>query len=170
MQDAFDQGLLQITELSEGGSVPQLMAINRGKSRILIISGEQITGGRQDQVVNTTILLAPESKTVIPVSFTEHGRWRYTAREFHSADFVMSSNIRKKKMRSVSESLKQRATFDSDQTQIWDEVRDLNTKAGAQSATGAMKGGFDDKRPNIDTLLNAFSSQPHQRGLPQSPL
>ena len=165
MQEALDLGVLQITELSQGGSVPQLMAVNKGKSRILIVDGEQLIGAKQDRVVNTTILLAPESKTVIPVSCTEHGRWNYSSREFQSTDYAMSSDIRKKKMRSVSESLKHKSTFESNQGEIWDEVANLNKKAGAQSSTGSMKDGFDAKKKDVEELINAFSIQPHQRGV-----
>lgn len=165
MQEAMDRGILQITEINGGGSVPQLMAVNTGKLGILIIDGEQILGGRQDRTINTTIMLAPESKTVIPVSCTEHGRWRETSREFYSADHVTPHDLHTKKMRSVSESLKQKSSYESDQREVWDEVAHLNVRAGAQSATGAMGDSFTEKKQDIDTLLRAFSPQPHQRGL-----
>ena len=165
MGEAIDREILQITEISEGGSVPQLMAVNTGKSGVLIIDGEYILGGRQDRVINTTIMLAPESKTTIPVSCIEHGRWRETSREFHAADCAMSQDIRKKKMRSVSESLKQKSSYESDQREVWNEVAGLNQRAGAQSATGAMKDGFDAKKQDVEGFTRAFPIQPHQRGL-----
>jgi hypothetical protein len=165
LQDALDSGVLKITELSEIGSVPQLLAINKGKIGILIIGGEQLVGAKQDRVANTTILLALESKTVIPVSCTENGRWSYTSREFRSSDFVMSSDSRKKKMRSVSESLKHKSSYDSDQGEVWEDIASLNRKAGAQSSTGAMKDGFEAKKMDINDLIGAFPIQPHQRGI-----
>jgi hypothetical protein len=165
MQEAMDLGVLQITELNEGGSVPQLFAVNKGKIGILIIDGEQLVGAKQDRVVNTTILLTPESKTVIPVSCTEHGRWNYTAQEFRSTDYVMSPDIRKKKMRSVSESLKEKSSCESNQGGVWEEVANLNKKAGAQSSTGAIGDGFNAKKRDIEDLLIAFPIQPHQRGI-----
>jgi len=82
-----DLGVLHITEISEAGDVPELMAVNNGKGAILMIDGELLVGAKQDRVVNTTILLPPESKTVIPVSCTEHGRWNYTSREFQSTTY-----------------------------------------------------------------------------------
>jgi hypothetical protein len=165
MAEAMDHGVLQITEVSEAGSVPELMAENKGTAPILIIDGEALVGSKQDRVANTTMLLAPESKTAIPVSCTEQGRWRYTSHEFSSADFHMSSESRRRKMRSVSESLKQNGSFASDQGGVWDSCASLNRKTGARSASGAMRDSFDAKRQEIGDLVCAFPIQPHQRGV-----
>jgi hypothetical protein len=165
MQEAMDFGVLTITEVSEAGSVPQLMAVNSGKKAILLIDGEQLVGAKQDRVLNTTVMLAPESKTVIPVSCTEHGRWWYSSREFRSADYVMSSSSRRRKMRSVSDSLKRKDSYEGDQRGVWDEIANLNRKSGARSPTGAMKDSFAEKNHDVEKLVYAFPLQPHQRGI-----
>jgi hypothetical protein len=165
MQEAMDLGVLTITELHEAGSVPQLMAVNTGKKAILLIDGEQLVGAKQDRVLNTTVMLAPDSKTVIPVSCTEHGRWWYSSREFRSTDYVMSSSSRRRKMRSVMDSLKRKDSFEGDQRGVWDEVEHLNRSSGARSPTGAMKDSFAEKNHDVEVLVNAFPIQLHQRGI-----
>jgi hypothetical protein len=165
LQEAMDLGVLTITELHEAGSVPQLMAVNTGKKAILLIDGEQLVGAKQDRVLNTTVMLAPESKTVIPVSCTEYGRWWYSSREFRSTDYVMSSNSRRRKMRSVSDSLKRKDSYEGDQRGVWDEIANLNRKSGARSPTGAMKDSFAEMNHDVEPLISAFPIQPHQRGI-----
>jgi hypothetical protein len=66
--EALAAGTLTITEISEGGSVPELAVINEGNLPVLLLDGEELAGAKQNRVVNTTILLKEHSKIVIPVS------------------------------------------------------------------------------------------------------
>ena len=43
-----------ITEVSEGGSVPELRVVNKGDARILVLDGEELRGAKQNRVLNTT--------------------------------------------------------------------------------------------------------------------
>jgi hypothetical protein len=70
LKEALALGVLTITEISEGGSVPNLKAINAGDMPILLLDGEELAGAKQNRVLNTTILLKEHSETVIPVSCT----------------------------------------------------------------------------------------------------
>ncbi len=62
---------LSITEISEGGSVPELKVNNKSDHKILLLDGEELVGAKQNRVLNTTILIAPNSETNIPVSCVE---------------------------------------------------------------------------------------------------
>lgn len=61
--------------------MPQLAVINDGPIAVLIIDGEELIGAKQNRVLNTTVLLKERSKTVIPVSCTEQGRWQWRSAE-----------------------------------------------------------------------------------------
>ena len=74
LREAFEAGFLQVSEVSESGSVPELVVRNTGKLPILILDGEELAGAKQNRVVNTSILVPPEAKIVVPVSCTESGR------------------------------------------------------------------------------------------------
>src|SRR5262245_32415074 len=79
LDEALEQGLARVTEVSEGGSVPELAFENDGARRVLLVDGEELVGARQNRVLNLSILVAPKSKVVIPVSCVEQGRWRYAS-------------------------------------------------------------------------------------------
>ena len=102
---ALEQQLLTVTEVSHGGSVPELAVINRADRPILLLDGEELIGAKQNRVLNTTILLKERSETVVPVSCTEHGRWSYKSAAFADSNVVMAHKVRARKSSSVSESL-----------------------------------------------------------------
>src|SRR5262245_55208960 len=71
---AIAAGSLTVTEISEGGSVPNLQVDNKGPRPVLFIDGEELQGAKQNRILNTTVLIAANSKTNIPVSCVEQGR------------------------------------------------------------------------------------------------
>ena len=75
--EAIAAGSVTVEEVSEGGSVPNLLVTNQGDSRVLFLEGEELRGAKQNRVLNTSVLVAAHSKTPIPVSCVEQGRWRY---------------------------------------------------------------------------------------------
>ena len=104
--EAIQAGSLTVEEVSEGGSVPYLLVTNKGDSRVLFLEGEELRGAKQNRVLNTSVLIAAHSKTPIPVSCVEQGRWRYRSRQFVSGDSHSSSKLRHYLKASVSDSLK----------------------------------------------------------------
>ena len=82
LDDALATGQFRITEVSESGSVPRLLAINDNSSPIFLLDGEELVGAKQNRVLNLSIMLAPKSTTEIPVSCVEAGRWRTESQAF----------------------------------------------------------------------------------------
>jgi len=165
LKEALDKRLLSVTEVSTGGRVPELMAINTADIPILLVDGEELSGAKQNRVLNTTILLKEHSETVIPVSCTEQGRWSYRSPEFSESGNILSKNIRWKKARKVHENLKTDCTFRSDQGEVWDDIAAMSHDAGVNSSTGAMNDVFHSKEEDLDEYLKAFPLVPGQRGL-----
>src|SRR5512137_2377418 len=64
--EALAQGAVQVTEVSKGGHVPELLLINRGDRPVLLIDGEELVGAKQNRVLNMTILAPAQSELVIP--------------------------------------------------------------------------------------------------------
>ena len=120
--EGIGSGALVVEEVSEGGSVPNLLVENKGNIRILFIEGEQLIGAKQNRILNTSVLIAAKSKTKIPVSCVEAGRWRYRSRHFSSSGSHSSSKMRHLLKASVTRSLKDAGNYGSDQGMVWKEV------------------------------------------------
>ena len=59
---------MRITEVSEGGSVPDLRVANLGDLPLLLLDGEQMVGAKQNRILNMTVLVAALRQVTIPVS------------------------------------------------------------------------------------------------------
>lgn len=55
--EALEQQFLSVTEVSHGGSLPELAVINRADRPVLLLDGEELIGAKQNRVLNTTMLL-----------------------------------------------------------------------------------------------------------------
>lgn len=103
LEEALAEGCMRITELSEGGSVPELRLFNDSPRAVLIVEGEELSGAKQNRVVNATFLVPGKTQLVIPVSCVEQGRWSYKGRTFHSGGKVMHASLRRAHQRAVGE-------------------------------------------------------------------
>jgi hypothetical protein len=164
LREAFDADVLRVTETSESGTVPELAVRNTGKFPVLILDGEELAGAKQNRVVNTSVLVPPETKIVVPVSCTEAGRWNYRSASFADSDLIMSSTIRAKKSRSVSENLNSSSSFRSNQGEVWSEIEREADACGVRSATGAMKDTYETHRERMKEQADKFSLVEGQAG------
>lgn len=165
LPEALETGKLVITEVNQHGSVPELKAVNLAPVPVLVVDGEAIDGAKQNRVLNASLLLKENSETVIPVSCTEGGRWRYQSPQFHDSQAVMAQKSRARKLSSVTSSLQTTRRYQSDQAGVWQEVAALHEKTGTTSPTGAMKDAFDARRQELDACLAACQPVAGQSGL-----
>jgi len=134
-EEALRAGLVEVTEVSEGGSVPNLLVRNDAERDVLILDGEQLVGAKQNRVVNTTVVVAARSSVEIPVSCVEQGRWHYSSRSFTSGHSHSSPSLRSLKHGSVTRGLRDTGSYASDQGGIWDEIRSKASRMAAHSPT-----------------------------------
>ena len=101
-----------------GGSVNQLVLINRSRRPLLLLAGELVSGGKQDRVIGKDrIVPAGGPPLPLDVFCVEHGRWT------GSAQFAAANTI-------VHPSVRESAAVDQAQTKVWDSVRNgTNLKA-----------------------------------------
>jgi len=57
LDEALSENLIEVVEVSEGGSVPELKVVNKAARMVLILDGEELVGAKQNRIVNTTILV-----------------------------------------------------------------------------------------------------------------
>lgn len=163
--EALASHCLTVTEVSQGGSVPELKVISQSDRPVLLLDGEELIGAKQNRALNTTILLREKAETKIPVSCVEQGLRSYASAEFAASDAVMSRKSRACKARSVAASLAADAQFTSDQGEVWHEVAALQHSAGVASATGAMQDVFRAHAAELEACITVFAPAVGQTGL-----
>ena len=115
LRQALAEGRAVITEVSEGGSVPELRVVNKGDARILVLDGEELRGAKQNRVLSTAILIDRQTTLVVPVSCTEQGRWAYASREFAESEILAERQVRFAMRRSSHASMLSGAGVHADQ-------------------------------------------------------
>lgn len=146
-EEAFAAGQLSITEV-EGGSVPEVAAVNGAEVPVLLLDGEHIEGAMQNRVLNSTALIAARHKTILPVACVEHGRWHYEAGDqFAPSDDIAYSRLRSKNAVSAAMSARTEGTRRVDQGEVWDDVAlKHHERLVDNSPTGAMRTTSADAR------------------------
>jgi hypothetical protein len=155
---------LTINEVSQSGSVPELMVTNRGNESILLIDGEELAGAKQNRVLNTSILLKELCDTKIPVSCTEQGRWSYTSKFFSDSGNIMAHKTRARKTSSVHLCLQSLGSYGSDQGEVWANISELQSKAGARSPTSAMSDVYKARAEDLRKCCESFTPVANQVG------
>jgi hypothetical protein len=148
--EAISKGTVTVEEVSEAGSVPDLSVENKGDLRVLFLEGEELIGAKQNRILNTSVLVAAHTKSKIPVSCVEAGRWRYKSRHFGSGGTHSPSMLRRLLKASVSKSVRARRGHRSDQGGVWKEVARQQEVLGAFSGTSAMSDTFQTHRKRLD--------------------
>lgn len=151
--EAEDAGWFALGEAAQP-TVPSLHAVNEGGMPVLLLAGELVTGGQQDRVLNTTVMVAAHAHTPIPVSCVERGRW--------------SGGTRSRRLGHAPPRLRARATSASakaadrraDQGEVWREVAGYLACHQQQSPTGALRAAAADAVP-----VAAFPLLEGQRGV-----
>ncbi len=103
--EALNKGTITVEEISEAGSVPDLAVDNMGDLRVLFLEGEELIGAKQNRILNTSVLIAAHTKSKIPVSCVEAGRWGYKSRHCGSGGTHSPSMLRRVLKASVSKSV-----------------------------------------------------------------
>lgn len=165
LDDALAAGHIEIREISEAGSVPELRVVNRAHQPVLIVDGEELVGAKQNRVVNLTILVPAHAELTIPVSCVEAGRWRVRSRAFSSSAHTQFASGRAKRMARVSHSMLHRGEFLSNQAEVWSDIAEKSARLGAASPTSAMEAIYEAHAQSLDRFVEACRPLEHQVGV-----
>ena len=165
LEEAIAAGVARVTEMSEGGSVPQLLFVNNSERPILILDGEELVGAKQNRVPNLTILAPPKRSIVIPVSCVEAGRWRHESKEFRVSSEAQYARGRAARTSQVSASLFSRKSRQSDQGAIWDDIQQKAARMCAASPTSAMNAMYEKAAAPLEQYMGAFHWVEGQAGV-----
>jgi hypothetical protein len=139
LDSALKKQLLEITEVSEGGSVPHLKVTNSSNWDVIIYDGEELIGAKQNRVINVTVVVGALTTIILPVTCVEQGRWSWKSRNFSSGKDFAYPSLRRAKFAQVSENMRAGTTLRADQGAVWQELSAKASRLGVCSSTGAMK-------------------------------
>ena len=157
----FTQSIIRPNDLvvireKESPTVPTLVVENKNGSPVVHFVGETLEGGRQQRVLNQTVVLPPFSETEIPVSCVEQGRW-HGSQQFGGIGRMSPSNVRRSANRGY-------------QQEVWNEVRYLLSSRSVDSDTQALADLYRDpetdaaRRSKIEKVAS-WGPLPGQTGI-----
>ncbi|MDX1606651.1 MAG: DUF6569 family protein [Candidatus Competibacterales bacterium] len=165
LDEALARETVTISEVSEGGSVPELHLDNAGPLAVLLVDGEELLGAKQNRIVNLTLLAPPGRGLKLPVSCVEQGRWAYDSPRFRAGRHTLHAGMRARKSRQVSAALRESGTRHADQGAIWDDIDELQScLLAAPSATRAMADVYAGRGAELDDYLRRVRALPGQTG------
>jgi hypothetical protein len=162
---AFGEKLIQVKELNDAGSVNMIYVMNNSDSFVFIMDGDILAGAKQNRVANTSMLLAPQSKSRIPVSCVEHGRWHSVSTGFSTTTYTAPASLRASKSDHVRGSLRQNRGFSSNQGEIWGRVEEYQSAHKVVSETSNLSDIFDRKEGEFEKFLGGFVPDPAANGM-----
>jgi hypothetical protein len=166
LDESLDAGLAEVTEISDGGSVPELHFHNKSDHDILLVDGEELVGAKQNRVLNLTLLVGAGQEVKIPVSCVEAGRWAWRSRRFSSGKRKLHAKARMEKMRGVSASMREsgeRARPDI-QSAVWRSVEEKMASFECRSATASLHDVYEATERDLAPVREKFTAQPDQVG------
>lgn len=116
-----------VTEVDEAGSVSNLFVSNSLDVNVLLYEGEELVGAKQNRILDRTLLIQAKSRTAIPVSCVERGRWSYRSKRFAPAPRAAHPDLRRTKREGGG------------QAQVWSNVAAKSARLDAWSPTDASE-------------------------------
>lgn len=162
---AIKENLVEVKQVSDGGSVNALIVLNKSGFFVFMMDGDILAGAKQNRVVNTSILLAPMSRTMIPVSCVEQGRWSRVSDRFSGTPYSAPASLRADKARRVTENLARKQGHASNQHEVWEGVEHYRMVACVDSPTFNLSDVFDHKAGELDGFIGHCEPDPNANGL-----
>jgi len=157
LEEALQQKALEVSEVSEGGQVPTLKVINKSARMVFLMAGEELVGGKQNRVLNASMMVAAAGEMPVPVTCVEVGRWGYHSRRFSSGTISSHYNLRRMMSRQVSGSYRVAGTPQSEQGAVWGEVARKMHTMGSSSSSGALHDIYKDLDRKLEEVLKSLS-------------
>jgi hypothetical protein len=166
MDEALESKTLEITEVNAAGEVPTLKVINRAERMLFLMAGEQIIGAKQNRVLNASLMVAPKSELLVPVSCVEAHRWHA-----HSGSLKFSSNqtsshgmLRKMMSGHVAEAYRREGSPSTEQVEVWQEVSRKLSAMSSVSPSAALSQAYEDHQGRLAEILARFQVPPGCQG------
>lgn len=157
-----------ILEVRETDVVANLKFINKSKdTKILIIEGEIVKGGRQNRVINVTMIIDESSESVVPTSCVEQHRWHYEngGTAFNMDAYVtptLYGNLSKSTSSNMSSSSRSshgsNILYNSNQSSLWGAADTFLCAAATHSDSGDFTKAYEVNEEKINDYWNKLKS------------
>ena len=165
LTQAIEKNQLEIKEVSQAADVNNLAVFNLSKDYVFLMDGDILEGAKQNRVVNTSVLLAPNSKMILPVSCVEQGRWNFVSDKFKEANYTAPMKMRANKAKRVRESLDNARGHESDQGEVWEGVSGYSMSFNVDSRTSNLSDIYNNKAEDFDKFISAFKIDGASNGI-----
>ncbi len=133
LDNAMAKGWLKVREAGSG-EVNFVEVMNSGSSMVFMMTGEIVSGAKQDRMLKEDVLLPAKSAWIrVPVYCVEHGRWTSTTHEFKSGGLIVPNAVR------------ERAKVTEDQGEVWDKIAETQEELGIAASTGTVRANYEDE-------------------------
>ncbi len=116
----------------EDAEVPTVRFTNGGGLPVLVPAGSTISGGRQNRMVNVSVLLPSAATLDVPVSCVQAGRWS-GERAFTAGRSFAPRRVRRTNDLTVEHNLRHGRGTRADQSSVWATVDHELDREGARS-------------------------------------
>ncbi|HOI94556.1 MAG TPA: hypothetical protein PK250_07605 [Syntrophobacter fumaroxidans] len=164
LEKALAQGTVRITETSEAGEVPFLFLENKGPHSVIVLDGEEVVGGKQNRIINTTLIILAHTTVKLPVSCVQAGRWRHDGAEFASGKSIFRAKSRAVQKSTVTGNLRRTGAYHADQGAVWNEVGKSLRELGVHSATADYREGREHIAHRIEEFVETIRPTENQIG------
>jgi len=163
LDEAIKKDILIIKE-ADMEMVSRIEVINKGKDNVFIMEGEELIGGKQNRVVNMSLIIPSEAKVNIPVSCVEQRRWHYVSHKFKGGGNISFCELRISQKSSMVKNLEEKESYDTDQDSMWEVIEKRFRKMDVFSASGAMKDIYKKKEEEFRKFSEVFIPMDKQLG------
>ncbi|PJB42137.1 MAG: hypothetical protein CO108_12190 [Deltaproteobacteria bacterium CG_4_9_14_3_um_filter_63_12] len=150
LSEAISTGAVEVSEALDapGPWFRSLVVLNRSARPVLLREADLLVGGKQDRVADRTVMVPPNSRTVVPVSCVEATRSSYGAsNNFDTAASAANTSFRTERIRQVA------MTNDRpNQSQTWTMVDEHRRRAGVTSQNSSMRDVAEKAATNSELL------------------
>lgn len=187
LKRGIEIGVVEISEC-EISTVGTVLARNNANIPLVLIDGDEITGAKQNRIMNRSLIVPPKTTLPISVSCSEQGRWHYGRSRNRPIirDFDLRRNNYEYNESPDYEFEDERSNFDysdfaadfstrrdksrdlfekrSCQSTVWNSISRLENKTSFRSQTSALNDNFENHRSRQDEYLKHFKLEFGQSG------
>jgi hypothetical protein len=150
LDEAAARGLA-LTEISDAGAVGTLFVSNPLDVNVLLYDGEELVGAKQNRILDRPVLVAAQSKTPVPVTCVERGRWSCRTERFSPAPRAAYPELR-------------RARATGGQSAAWASVGAKAMRLDAVSLTEAAEEMYTSNAASLETYVAKLPRREGQCG------